>query len=216
MAELPEARVLASFDSNDPAVFEQPVGAGSLLVMTSSWHPSDSQLALSSKFVPLLYSILEYGGVLVGQRSQHFVGDSVPIPSAPTPADVRIRTPDELLVSPDPGQPDFAGTDQPGIYTIQSSDQEHLFAVNLPVAESRTAPMSIEEFEGLGVSLGQSSDVPTELVKQASRRSSFVELEFEQKLWRWALVALLAVALIETWLAGWLTRPRPIAGREQE
>ena len=76
--------------------------------------------------------------------------------------------------------------------------------------------MSIEEFEGLGVSLGQSSNVPTELVQQASRRSSFVDLEFEQKLWRWALVALLAVALIETWLAGWLTRSLPEAGREPQ
>ena len=240
-AQLPGARVLASFDSNEPAVFEQPVGAGSLVVLTSSWHPSDSQLALSSKFVPLLYSMLEYGGVLVGRRSQHFVGDSIPLPHSPTqePADVKIRKPDGSLVGhelwhglparedtakPVPSgaegmavpQPSFAGADLPGIYKIESSAGERLFAVNLPAAESRTAPMSIEEFEGLGVSLGQSSNVPAELVQQASRRSSFLELEFEQKLWRWALAALLAVALIETWLAGWLTRPRPIAGREQE
>ncbi|MHC4331810.1 MAG: vWA domain-containing protein, partial [Planctomycetota bacterium] len=233
MARMPDARVLVSFDSNEPAVIEQPVGAGSLLVLTSSWHPSDSQLALSSKFVPLLYSVLEYGGVLVGQRSQHFVGDNVPVSysQASQPTDMKIRKPDGSLISHElwhglPAredtakmavpQPSFVGADQPGIYTIESSAQDRLFAVNLPVAESRTAPMSVEEFEGLGVSLGQSSNVPTELVKQASRRSSFVDLEFEQKLWRWALVALLAVALIETWLAGWLTRSRPIAGREQQ
>ncbi len=218
MAELPEARVLASFDGNEPAVFEQSVGAGSLLVFTSSWHPSDSQLALSSKFVPLLYSILEYGGVLVGQRSQHFVGDSVPMPysQAWQPTDVKIRKPDDSLVSHDTGDPKFAGADQPGIYTIGSDAGDRLFAVNLSVAESRTAPMSVEEFEGLGVSLDQPSNVPAELVRQASRRSSFVELEFEQKLWRWALVALLAVALIETWLAGWLTRPRPASGGQNE
>lgn len=241
MAELPGARMLASFDSNEPAVFEQPVGAGSLLVLTSSWHPSDSQLALSSKFVPLLYSILEYGGVLVGQRAQHFVGDSIPMPGSPAsqPTNLKIRKPDNSLVNPKlwhglparentakpvpsgtevmaVSQTLFAGTDQPGIYAVESSAGDRLFAVNLPVAESRTAPMSIEEFEGFGVSLGQSSNVPTEWVEQASRRSSFVDLEFEQKLWRWALAALLAVALIETWLAGWLTRPRPIAGREQE
>lgn len=218
MAQMPEARVLASFDSNEPAVFEQPVGAGSLLVLTSSWHPSDSQLALSSKFVPLLYSVLEYGGVLVGQRSQHFVGDSVPISysQASQPTDIKIRKPNDKLISHDAGLSKFAGADLPGIYGIESSAGERLFAVNLPVAESRTAPMSVEEFEGLGVSLGQSSNVPSELVRQASRRSSFVDLEFEQKLWRWALVALLAVALIETWLAGWLTHRRPIAGREQQ
>lgn len=234
IAELPDARVLAFFDNpapstgssgepnlpneNLPAVFEQPVGAGSLLVLTSSWHPSDSQLALSTKFVPLLYSVLEYGGVLVAQRSQHFVGDSIPIPHSPTQrlTDVKIRAPDDSVTDLDANQQMFAGANQPGVYTIESSAGKRLFAVNLPAAESRTAPMLVEEFEGLGVSLGQSSNVPTELVKQASRRSSFVELESEQKLWRWALVALLAVALTETWLAGWLTRRRSVTGRQEQ
>ena len=218
MTQLADARVLASFDSNEPALFEQPVGSGSLLVLASSWHPSDSQLALSSKFVPLLYSILEYGGVLVGHRSQHFVGDSIPMPRSPIyeQVDLKIRKPDDSVISHDLGQQSFAEADQPGIYTIESSAGNRLFAVNLPVAECRTTPMSVEDLEGLGVSLGQSSSVAPELVKQASRRSSFVDLESEQKLWRWALVALLAVALIETWLAGWLSRPPPVAGRQQE
>ena len=218
ITELPDARILASFDGNEPAIFEQPVGAGSLLVLTSSWHPSDSQLALSTKFVPLLYSVLEYGGVLVGQRSQHFVGDPIPLPQSPTqrPADVKIRKPDDSVTDLDENQQRFAGANQPGVYTIESPAGKRLFAVNLTAAESRTAPMSVEELEVLGVSLGQSSNVPIELVRQASRRSSFVELESEQKLWRWALVALLAVALIETWLAGWLTNRRPSTGREQQ
>ncbi|MHC4243590.1 MAG: BatA domain-containing protein, partial [Planctomycetota bacterium] len=58
--DLPNAQVLANFDSGDPASLELPVGKGSLLIFTCGWHPSDSQLALSSKFVPLFYSILEY------------------------------------------------------------------------------------------------------------------------------------------------------------
>lgn len=218
MTQLPDARVLASFDSNEPALFEQPVGKGSLLVLASSWRQSDSQLALSSKFVPLLYSILEYGGILTGRRSQHFVGDSIPIPRSPIyeQAELKIRKPDDSVINLDASRQNFAEADQPGIYTIESSAGNRLFAVNLPVAECRTTPMSIEDLEGLGVSLGQSSSAPPELVKQASRHSSFVNLESEQKLWRWALVALLVVALIETWLAGWLSRPRPVAGRQQE
>jgi hypothetical protein len=218
IAQLPDARVLASFDSSEPALFEQPVGSGSLLVLASSWHPSDSQLALSSKFVPLLYSILEYGGVLLGQRAQHFVGDNIPIPRSPLlePADLKIRKPNDSVISLDASRQSFTEADQPGIYAIESSAAKRLFAVNLPVAESRTAAMSIEDLEGLGVSLGRSSSVAPELVEQASRRSSFVDLESEQKLWRWALIGLLAVALIEIWLAGWLSRSPPLAGRQQE
>ncbi len=59
LAGVEGARVLARFDDGDPALAELPVAKGSLLVLTSGWQPADSQLALSTKFVPLLYSILE-------------------------------------------------------------------------------------------------------------------------------------------------------------
>ncbi len=81
LAACPAARVLARFDNNDPAWFEIPVGRGTLLVWTSGWQPADSDLALSSKFVPLLYGTLEYGGTLTEHPSQYFVGDAVPIDS---------------------------------------------------------------------------------------------------------------------------------------
>ncbi|MBN2269733.1 MAG: BatA and WFA domain-containing protein, partial [Sedimentisphaerales bacterium] len=76
--DLPDARVLARFDTDDPAMLELRVGKGSLVVLSSGWGRADSQLALSSKFVPLLYSILEYAGVQTGQQLQYFVGDRVP------------------------------------------------------------------------------------------------------------------------------------------
>ena len=51
--------VLARFDSGAPAWLSARRGEGRLLVMTSGWTPADSQLALSTKFIPLLYSILQ-------------------------------------------------------------------------------------------------------------------------------------------------------------
>ncbi|MEC8973869.1 MAG: BatA domain-containing protein, partial [Verrucomicrobiota bacterium] len=50
--------VLARFDSGAPAWLSARRGAGRLLVLTSGWKPADSQLALSTKFIPLLYSVL--------------------------------------------------------------------------------------------------------------------------------------------------------------
>jgi hypothetical protein len=150
--DLPGASVLAWFDSgdpdllggrNDPAWFELHVGKGTLLVLTSGWHPSDSQLALSSKFVPLLYSILEYAGVLTEQQSQYFIGDNVPIPHPLRleSADLKVRKPDDSPVSLDTDQQTFAQTDLPGIYAIESStgSARGRFAVNLPAKESQTA-----------------------------------------------------------------------------
>ncbi len=234
IGDLPDARVLAHFDSGDSAWIELPVGKGSLLVMTCGWHPSDSQLALSSKFVPLLYSILEYGGVIAGQQSQYFVGDHIPIPHSikaggSRAVNLQIRKPDDSLISLDAGQQVFTQTDLPGIYTIESptgnppsrsdiaasAESAKLFAVNLPAKECRTAAMPIEDLERFGVlfkqtsanSVEPSSSVALERTSQARRHSSFAELEYEQKVWRWVFIALLAVSLIEIWLAGWLTRP---------
>ncbi len=224
-AALPDARVLARFDSGDPAWIELPVGKGSLLVFTCGWHPSDSQLALSSKFVPLLYSILEYGGVIAGLQSQYFVGDHIPIPHSIKTGgnramNLQIRKPDDSLISIDAGQQVFTQTDLPGIYAIESSvgnppsrsdiaasaDSAELFAVNLPAKECQTAAMPIEDLERFGVLFKQPSSVAVERTEQVRRHNSLAGLEYEQKVWRWVFIALLAVSLIEIWLAGWLTR----------
>ncbi|MHC4507431.1 MAG: BatA domain-containing protein [Planctomycetota bacterium] len=135
VAGCPHAQVLAWFDNGDPAWLEIPVGKGSLLVWTCGWRPSDSDLALSSKFVPLLYSILEYGvrgdapdGIrpdfvgLSEQRYHYFVGDAVPVPHQMTPgsASLKIRKPDDSLIALDAKQQSFTQTDLPGIYTVES------------------------------------------------------------------------------------------------
>ncbi len=208
IGDLPNVQVLAHFDSGDPAWIEMTVGKGSLLILTCGWHPSDSQLALSSKFVPMLYSILEYGGILAPGQSQYFVGDHISIPHSikAGASNIRIRKPDDTLISLDAGEEVFTQTDLPGIYTIETSTGNHLFAVNLPARECQTAAMQIEDIERFGVSFGQPSDIAVEQATHVKRQRSFAALEYEQKMWRWILVVLLAVSLIEIWLAGWLTR----------
>jgi hypothetical protein len=223
---LPGADVLAWFDSNNPALFELHVDKGSLLVLTSGWHPSDSQLALSSKFVPLLYSVLEYSGIFADRQSQYFVGDYVPISasSGSETIKVEIRKPDDSLITLDSGQEIFTQTDLPGFYTIQSPASNQVFALNLPARESQTAVMPTEDLEGLGVRLVQPSGFAAEHTEfsdvyrstQTSRLKSFAALESEQKIWRWIFVVLLAVSFIEMALAGWLTRcPSNLQGEQK-
>ena len=207
----PRMRVLARYDNNDPAWLEIPVGGGSLLIWTSGWHPSDSDLALSSKFVPLLYSALEYGGVYVGHEKQYFVTDAVPLPNntRSRSAEVGIRRPDGSIVPLRAGQMTFAQTDMPGIYTLATTEREPLFAVNLPPSESRTEPMPIEELERLGPVLKPTREIMLMSDQKSARQNSLSEMESQQKLWRWLILATLATILIEIWLSGWLTRPNP-------
>ena len=246
IADLPGALVLAWFDSggpsrtrSDPAWFELHVGKGTLLVLTSGWHPSDSQLALSSKFVPLLYSILEYGGVLAGQQSQYVIADPVPIrPSINPPyvwrvksgaTNLKVRKPDDSIISLDADQRSFTQTDLPGIYAIEGSTESGaagrarvLFAVNLPVKESQTAAMQLEDLEKLGVSLenlktedrGQKTGQPRHSDGGVNRLA--LPDPGRVFLWRWVFVALLAVSIIEIWLAGWMTGRPPISQGEQK
>jgi hypothetical protein len=210
------AKVLARFDNNDPAWFEVNVGDGSLLVLTCGWHPSDSQLALSTKFVPLLYSILEYSGVLMGQQSQYAVGDSITVPilSRTASSEVQIRKPDGTLTSLNTDDKIFTQTDIPGIYALESSAGNRFFAVNLSVKESQIEVMPIEDLEQCGVSLSRSTSLAVDRPEpspglrheQLKHRSDLVSLEYQQKVWRWVFVVLLAVSLVEIGLAGWLTR----------
>lgn len=209
LVDHPQTRVLARFDGDAPAWFEVAVGQGSLLVWTSGWHPPDSDFALSSKFVPLLYSVLEHGGTLAQRQSQYFVGDAVPVPAQ------QIRTPDNSILNPDAGRQVFSQTDLPGIYTVESPTGNRAFAVNLVPGESRTEPLAVEDIERMGISLEPVSDVAPATAGQATQHSSFAQMESQQKLWRWVLLTTLAMLLIEIWLGGWLTRSAPGPEGEQ-
>ena len=76
-----DGRVVARFEGGDPAVIEKPMGRGRLVVLASGWGPADSQLARSSKFVPLMASLLEGREAPMADSSSYRVGDRVPLPA---------------------------------------------------------------------------------------------------------------------------------------
>ena len=73
-------RVVAHFDNGEPAILERPMGAGRIFVFTSGWQPEQSQLALSSKFVPLMQSLIDLAAGGPEQTSSLTVGQKVPLP----------------------------------------------------------------------------------------------------------------------------------------
>jgi hypothetical protein len=217
---LPNARVLAKFDTGDPALLEIPVGKGKVFVLTSGWQPEDSQLALSTKFVPLLYAFLEQSGSVAPPPAQFYVGDTAPL--GPNEAGAVVHTPDgsELRLRSD--EAIFSQTMTPGIYTLgiahrsadipvrsnSESGPSRQFAVNLDAAESRTAPMPLDELERLGAPVLHQ---PTVAAHEAERKVRLrnTELEERQKLWRWFLLGTMAILFAETWLAGRTARSVP-------
>jgi heme A synthase len=67
--------------------------------------------------------------------------------------------------------------------------------------------MSLDELESLGVTsksvLSRPDKAAVERMEKAKQHSGLAQMESEQKIWRWVLVAMLIVLLIEIWLAGW-------------
>jgi hypothetical protein len=200
---IPGAKVLARFDTGDPALVEASVGKGRVLVLASGWHPADSQLALSSKFVPLLYSLLELAGAAPPAPAQYLVGEVVPLPAewTQTNAPLTVVRPDGSTVSLPAGATSFVEASAPGVYRVRAGATTRRFAVNLDPAESRTVPLPLDELERLGAPAQRPAPSAT---REAARKVHLqnAELEGRQKLWRWLLVATLAVLLTETWLAG--------------
>lgn len=207
------ARVPARFDTGDPAVIELGVGRGRLVIFASGWQPSDSQLAVSTKFVPLLQSILESAGVGVEQPSSYVIDDPVPL-DAREAGSVQIRTPQGRVVPVAKGAASFTETSEPGVYSVESTGAGaaagqvlRRFAVNLDPQESRTVPMPLETLERFGAPSIATTDRPAaEPSTAAVGALAAIEAESQQKLWKWSLTLALALAVLETGLAAFGTR----------
>jgi hypothetical protein len=90
--------------------------------------------------------------------------------------------------------------DMPGQYQLRRAQGSDTVAVNLPPAESDTAPLAPDRLESLGVRLGD-LESSTDLADR-ERQMRDVELESRQKLWQWMVVAAIAVLGLESTLAG--------------
>lgn len=200
------ASVVAAFDNGDPFLIEQNLGRGRVVVATSGWHPADSQLALSTKFVPLIDRLVRRDDA-ADVRAQYAVNQSVALPR-PTgdaaAAKYSLRGPDGEQIELPAGAATFDEASRPGIYRLVTAEREVPIAVNLAPDESRTAPLAVEELEQWGAKLGN-KPVSDELATR-QRQLQILELENRQKLWRWLIVAVIGLLLAETALAGGLTR----------
>jgi hypothetical protein len=199
---IPNANILAWFDSGDPAWVDVPIGRGSLLVMTSGWKPADSQLARSSKFIPLLYGVAERNVNFKPRQTQFLVGD--PPPRSADKGPRNIEGPDGKTMTLDPGQP-AAPLGHPGFYTLNKADT---FAVNLRGNESLTAPLSDDDFERAGVPIEEETHARTAQDQTAQHTAAHnTKQERDQSWWRLLIMAALVALTIETCLAAFY-RPR--------
>jgi hypothetical protein len=199
-----EAQVPARFDNGDPALTEVPIGRGRVLILAAGWHPADGQLALSTKFVPMLHALVEYATDARVQATQYAVGDGISL-AATANSPLTVLPPDQNPV--ELTETHFSQTQVPGVYRVRQGTDTWQFVVNLDPAESRTAPLVEDDLERLGVPVRGLTATETSAAR-SERSEREAELEGRQKLWRWLVLGALVVLGLESWLSGRLTRRR--------
>ena len=217
-------RVLARFDSGSPAVLEytHPLG-GRIVVLTTGWHPDDSQWALSTRFPPMIQRLVQMANPRHRGHQLLEVGHRI------NPAELAgnvawtLTRPDGTQFAPDPvtaaadSIPDVPANeaestsvvksvvlDEPGRWTLSSENTDGPQSVSLLVtvaaSESRTEPLPAGQLQALGMS----PDIA--IVRDAAQLSNdpalaaqldAAELESRQKFWRWLLLAGLGCLALE-------------------
>jgi hypothetical protein len=207
LAAMKNATVIAKFDDGSPAWLEWPLEKGRVLVMTAGWQPADSQLAVASKFVPLLYSVLDWAQGSTSSAQSLVVGDA--IAAQPGWKDVMpVKRPDGRTENWNvDAEKAWNGTDMPGIYVVGTGETARSVAVNLAPNEGRLAPLDLQRLVDAGVKLkstgAAAAGAKTEAEEAAAeRRVEDSEHEQRQKGWKILLLAALLVLFLETWLAG--------------
>ncbi|TWT33923.1 hypothetical protein KOR34_37590 [Posidoniimonas corsicana] len=205
-ADLSDAAVLARFDSGAPAIIEQRIGRGKLIVFTSSWRPADSQLARSWKFLLMLSALINQGRGDSAFSGSYLIGEQAPLPNGiDLPQDAFLTKPDGTRILIQSGVSAVEDTDSPGVYAVSTTERPAMFSVHVDPLESETAPLPQEAFEQLGCRLAGEFDPATANAELRQMRD--IELEGQQKVWKYLVAVALLLLIVETLLAGKLSRP---------
>lgn len=192
-------RTLAAYDSGQPALLERSLENGKVYILTSGWQISDSQLALSTKFVPLLLNMMSSRD---GQRFElaWTIGDV--ISNEELNGVKSVRQPDQSTI--ELAETGFSPS-KPGLYLFTKQDgSQRSLAANLDRAECRTTAMTPDQFEQFGINLDRMKS--TDELQATARQMRNTELEANQQWWRWLLVAGLVLVGCETVISA---RKRP-------
>lgn len=201
----PDAQVLSRFDDGMPALIERKTGAGRVVLWGSTLDNDWNDLPLKPVFLPFVHRLVAHLAGYQPPASSMVVGQVIEVPSG-----------DRRLVTPSGGQTAFAASErsrvvelsEQGFYEIRDrSGREatpQVVAVNVDVSESDLTPLDPEEMVA-AITGSARSDRATS--QRAAERLTPQEQERRQALWRYLLMAGLALLAAETMVSNRLSRP---------
>ena len=193
-----DATVLGRYDNGDPFLVERRIGQGTVLVYTSSFGTSWTDLPLQELFVPLVYQLAIYGTTLGEHPRQFFVGDPVPLAGRPE-STIDVSTPQGEVYKVDldsTGTGHFRESEQPGHYVAALPEGAYAFSVNTDPVESDLTYRGAEETYAAVAGSPSGTQVAS-----LQPTLSAEETEQDQKLWRLAILAVIGLFATETLIA---------------
>lgn len=167
------SRIVATFDGKSPALIEHRVGNGAIFAFLAGWRPAESQLALSSKFVPLLFSIFDHAGYSIRSAPTLYVGETT---------------------YKKPGFYEEENHGQKRLVAVNLDPSEGRVTPFDPAVDF--AALGIPLLDDI------ETEVLPELSGTEKIQAESQQKEAKQKLWKWLILIALALLLLETWLAG--------------
>lgn len=189
-------RILARFGDGGAALAERPVGAGRVLVWTSTLDSNWNDLALQPVFLPFLHQLVKYAAGYTPPESWMTIGD---------PFDLRSLGPAgeefNLAVAPDGTRLELgAGTRidlaRSGFYELRNTrDGQALkvFAVNIDPLEAEPTAFDPEE---LRTALLAATE--TEARAAGGAELTLAERERQQNGWWYLVIVAFAMLILET------------------
>jgi hypothetical protein len=196
-------RVLARFDDGAPALIERTVGKGRVLVLASTLDTYWNDFALQPVFLPFLHQAVKSLAGFRPPAPWHTVGSVLDLAAAPGLLEPGAEG--ALTISTPSGRELAAGDvlelEEPGFYVLRRDDEEAgVLAVNVDVRESDLTAVDPEE---LAAALRAAGDA--DAIERAAVEASPVEREASQGLWRYLVLAALALLVAEVFVANRLS-----------
>lgn len=197
-----EDELLASLDDGAPLLIERALGAGRVLLFTSSLDREWNDLAVQPVFVPLVAGLANHllGGA--GFSSEAELGSTLALRTMGMQGG-QIFDPEGNAALGLGGGTDDVLLDQIGFYELVGGGRSELVAVNFDTRESDLTSMgadTLERWQGLGRGI---EDAVTAGAVPAAQGA-----EVPVPLGPWILALLLVVFVMESWVGNWHLRVR--------
>ena len=196
-----EDRVLIKLDDGSPLLIESSLGAGRVLLFTSSLDREWNDLPVQPVFVPLMAGLANHllGGA--GFSSEAALGSTLAVRALGLSGGQIFDPQGQKALGLGAGSEDVL-LDQLGFYEAQGGGNTEIVAVNFDPRESDLAAADAETVDRWR-GLGRPADAPpTAATSEGEQAPAPVPLG------PWLVILLIGVALVESWVGNWHLRVR--------